>query len=219
MAIKRKTGRPPKTPGQKSATDKIFDAAINLFAERGYDNVSIRDIARAVGIKESSIYKHYTNKEQILQKITQYPLLKIYTLAARDDTTEQLIAKLGVEGFLSDSGSVFTNWLSDPSTLKILRIFYIEMYHNNEIMQAFTDMISTGETFWASVFSIMMKQGRIKPQDPQVLSSEFLAFFWKTFTDYFLIQYGRTNCSFMALYSDAFANHIEFFMKTLGELK
>jgi AcrR family transcriptional regulator len=217
MAIKRKTGRPTKTPGQKETTQKIIDAAIDLFAERGYDNVSIRDIAAAVGIKESSIYKHYTNKEEILQKIAQYPLAKIYTIATRDDTTEQLIAKLGAEGFLTDCGNVFAAWLTDVNTLKVLRIFYIKMYHNNEIMQAFTDMISAGENFWALVFSTMIKQGLIKPQDPQILSSEFLAFFWKTFADYFLIQYGRTTCSFMELYSDSFASHLAFFMKVLGE--
>ena len=75
-AQKRKTGRPTKIPGQKDTAQRIFDEAIDLFAQKGYDNVSIRDIALAVGIKESSIYKHYTNKEAILQKIIQYPLEK-----------------------------------------------------------------------------------------------------------------------------------------------
>lgn len=37
--------------------------------KKGYDNVSIRSIARDVGIKESSIYNHYKNKEDILDKI------------------------------------------------------------------------------------------------------------------------------------------------------
>ncbi len=219
MAQNKKTGRPTKIPGQKGTAEKIFDAAIDLFAQRGYVNVTIRDIASTVGIKESSIYKHYTSKEQILQKIIQYPLAKIYALAARDDTTEQLIAKLGIDGFIADSGNVFLSWMADANTLKILRIFYIELYHNNEIMESFVNLISAGETFWASVFSMMIKQGFVKPQDPQVLASEFLAFFWKTFTDYFLIQYGRTSCSFVELYTDSFERHVAFFMKTLGESK
>ena len=218
-AQKRKTGRPTKIPGQKDTAERIFDEAIDLFAQKGYDNVSIRDIASAVGIKESSIYKHYTNKEAILQKIIQYPLAKMYTIAQRDDTTEQLIQKEGLEGFIADTGTVFASWLTDPNTTKILRIFYIELYHNDEIMQSYTDLISAGETFWTLVFSIMIKQGLIKPQDPQVLSSEFLAYFWNAFTNYFLIQYGRTSCTFMQLYSDSINRHVAHFMKSNGELK
>ncbi len=218
-AQKRKTGRPTKIPGQKDTAQRIFDEAIDLFAQKGYDNVSIRDIALAVGIKESSIYKHYTNKEAILQKIIQYPLTKMYTIAQREDTTEQLIQKGGLEGFIADTGSVFVSWMTDPNTTKILRIFYIELYHNDEIMQSYTDLISAGETFWTSVFSIMIKQGLIKPQDPQVLSSEFLAYFWNAFTNYFLIQYGRTSCTFMQLYSDSINRHVAHFMKSNGDLK
>ena len=101
----------------------------------------------------------------------------MYTIAQREDTTEQLIQKEGLEGFIADTGSVFASWMTDPNTTKILRIFYIELYHNDEIMQSYTDLISAGETFWTLVFSLMIKQGLIKPQDPQVLSSEFLAVF------------------------------------------
>jgi len=219
MTEKRKTGRPPKTPGQKNTDEKIIDAAIDLFAQKGYDNVSVRNIAAAVGIKESSIYKHYTSKEQILQKIIQYPLAKIYTIAERDATTEQLIAKMGLEGFISESGTVFTSWMTDPTTIKILRIFYIELYHNDQIMQSYVDLINAGEVFWTSVFGMMMKQGLIKPADPQVLASEFLAVFWNAFTDYFLVQYGRTSGSFMDRYSDSFARHTEHFINTAGETK
>lgn len=214
MAIKRKTGRPPKIPGQQNTTDKIFDASIDLFAQKGYDNVSIRDIAKAVGIKESSIYKHYTSKEEILQKIIKYPLAKMYSISQRDDPTEQLIAKEGVDGFLADCGGIFTSWLSDPTTLKVLRIFYIEVYHNDQIKQSYQELIDTGEAFWASVIAMMMQQGLIKKANPQIVSQAFMAFFWNMFTDYFLVQYGRTSKTFVDLYWDKMSRHIEYFIAT-----
>src|SRR5512138_2027397 len=130
MTMKRKTGRPPKIPGQQDTAQKIFN------------NASIRDIAKTVGIKESSIYKHYTNKEAILQKIIKYPLTKIYSFAQRDDTTEQLIAKEGIDGFLTDCANVFASWMSDEKTVKILRIFYIEVYHNDQIAQSYRELIN-----------------------------------------------------------------------------
>ena len=52
--------------------EKIFEKSIDLFSEHGYDGVSIRKIASAVGIKESSIYNHYKSKESILDAILEY---------------------------------------------------------------------------------------------------------------------------------------------------
>ena len=52
--------------------EKIFDVSINLFSEYGYDGVSIRQIAKEVGIRESSIYNHFPSKESILDAILKY---------------------------------------------------------------------------------------------------------------------------------------------------
>ncbi|MFD0555724.1 TetR family transcriptional regulator [Stackebrandtia endophytica] len=43
----------------------IQTAAIRLFAERGYANSSIRDIAEAAGISTGSVYRHYRSKEAL----------------------------------------------------------------------------------------------------------------------------------------------------------
>jgi len=49
--------------------EKILDVAIDLIYEHGYHGVSVRKIAYGAGIKESSIYNHYENKEDILNRI------------------------------------------------------------------------------------------------------------------------------------------------------
>ena len=49
--------------------DKILKEAFYLFSERGFHAVSVRDIARAVGIKESSLYNHFKNKQDIFDRI------------------------------------------------------------------------------------------------------------------------------------------------------
>ena len=58
--------------------DKIFNVSVDLFSEHGYDGVSIRQIAREVGIKESSIYNHYPSKEAILDSILNYYIDKTF---------------------------------------------------------------------------------------------------------------------------------------------
>ena len=48
----------------KNKTD-IIEIAIPLFARAGYDGVSMRQIAKAVGIKASSIYHHFPDKQTL----------------------------------------------------------------------------------------------------------------------------------------------------------
>jgi AcrR family transcriptional regulator len=43
----------------------IIDCSIKLFAQSGYANVSVRDIAKAVGIKPASLYYHFDNKQSL----------------------------------------------------------------------------------------------------------------------------------------------------------
>lgn len=44
----------------------VFDAAITLFTERGYDAVNLGDIAAAVGLARNSLYRYFPDKAHIL---------------------------------------------------------------------------------------------------------------------------------------------------------
>lgn len=44
---------------QEDTKRRILDQALELFATRGYDAVSMGDIGRAVGIKAPSLYNHF----------------------------------------------------------------------------------------------------------------------------------------------------------------
>lgn len=52
---------------KKAATRQaIADAALRLFLERGYDHVSIRDIAEAADVSTTTVFKHFTGKEALV---------------------------------------------------------------------------------------------------------------------------------------------------------
>jgi AcrR family transcriptional regulator len=63
-------GRPrkqqPSRPGT-TAREEILDAAAELFTTYGYANTSTRSIAEAVGIRQSSLYHHFSTKDDILE--------------------------------------------------------------------------------------------------------------------------------------------------------
>lgn len=56
---------------------KIIDAALKLFATKGYEGTTIREIGHEVGIKGSSIYSHFSSKEEIFIKVVNNLFVKI----------------------------------------------------------------------------------------------------------------------------------------------
>ncbi|WP_405774357.1 TetR/AcrR family transcriptional regulator [Streptomyces sp. NBC_00859] len=52
---------------KKAATRQaIADAALQLFLERGYDHVSMRDIAETADVSITTVFKHFTGKEALV---------------------------------------------------------------------------------------------------------------------------------------------------------
>jgi AcrR family transcriptional regulator len=56
-------------PEEKSKKQIIYEAAARLFRDKGYRATSMRDLAKAVNLKASSLYNHIRSKEEILQGI------------------------------------------------------------------------------------------------------------------------------------------------------
>jgi len=54
-------------PNTKRPT--IVQVATSLFAARGIDGVSMRDIANAAGVREAAIYRHFASKEELTREI------------------------------------------------------------------------------------------------------------------------------------------------------
>jgi AcrR family transcriptional regulator len=61
---------PPKRGRDGRPTrERISAAALQLFAEKGFDGTSVRDIARAAGIAEGALYRHFASKEALARSL------------------------------------------------------------------------------------------------------------------------------------------------------
>jgi AcrR family transcriptional regulator len=60
-AVPRSTGRPVTID-----PDAVAAIALRLFAERGYEQTSMEDIAREAGIGRKSLYRYFTNKAELV---------------------------------------------------------------------------------------------------------------------------------------------------------
>ncbi|HEY4344800.1 MAG TPA: helix-turn-helix domain-containing protein [Parvibaculum sp.] len=74
-SVSRAPSSVPKPPRRRlppaERRSQIIDAARALFAEGGLDKVSMRNIARRVGITQAAIYQHFEDKEAILFAIAE----------------------------------------------------------------------------------------------------------------------------------------------------
>ena len=65
-------------------TDKqqqIIDTALQLFAHQGYASTSTSKIAQQAGVSEGLIFRHFTNKEGLLEAIVRMGLEEMRTIA------------------------------------------------------------------------------------------------------------------------------------------
>jgi len=58
---------------KRNTKNIILEVSLEMFAERGFNAVSLRDIANVVGIKMASLYYYYKRKELLIEDI-----LRIY---------------------------------------------------------------------------------------------------------------------------------------------
>jgi AcrR family transcriptional regulator len=49
--------------------DKVIEAAIKIFSDKGYDRASMREIAQAAGLTKPMIYYHFKNKQDLYRHL------------------------------------------------------------------------------------------------------------------------------------------------------
>jgi AcrR family transcriptional regulator len=54
-----------------STRDRILNAALDLFIEKGFDKTSLREIAEQIGVTKAALYYHFASKEDILMALHQ----------------------------------------------------------------------------------------------------------------------------------------------------
>jgi AcrR family transcriptional regulator len=69
MAARRAPERRPRIEHRTPRKEEILDVAAGLFAEHGFDGVSLTEIAHAVGLSKATLYHYFAHKEEILGAI------------------------------------------------------------------------------------------------------------------------------------------------------
>lgn len=199
----------------KPTKERIFDVSLDLFSQKGYDRVSIREIAREVGIRESSIYNHYQNKEAILDAIIDHFKSELNQSSIPEGEGEDLIEK-GPDVFFDVGAKVYIDRINTPEMEKIWRLISIETYHNDKMRDFFKkELLEEPLDIWENTFQTMIDKKMIKPVNPRTLAYEYFSFIIFLFFEYFVLKYDDDFDSFMDLALDRIKNHTEFILEAV----
>ncbi len=196
---------------KKTTKEQILDVALDLFSQKGYKGASIRMISSKVGIRESAIYNHFKNKEDILNTIVSTLSSSSLSLLSSNKPLEES-AKKG-KSFLREFAASFKLLAYDNKSEKFFRFMMIELMQNKKMRDIFmNDFHKAHLKILSQAFFIMMQEDMIYSSDPMLMAREFLSplFFYRMQVT--LVKIDKENSS---IESTLFEKHIDFFWEMI----
>ena len=116
--------------------ERILWTALGLFAENGYEAVSVRDIAGALGMTKGALYRHYRNKrdifDSILARMEQRDAEQAAAYGAPDEPGAAY-SDAGVDQMADFAKAMFRYWTQDDFAAKFRRMLTLEQYRSPEM--------------------------------------------------------------------------------------
>ena len=174
---------------QISTKDKIINAAIDLFSQKGYYETSVREIADLVGIHVSSLYSHFKGKEIILDLILEYYKNEINKIKLSDETLDYIIDTISPEQIMITGFRKIKEYISSEKMNKIISILLIEMYRNPKVRDFYQKwFFNENRASVMKLFKKMTDKGIINDHDPEFLSNLYNALVNSYYQELFLFK-------------------------------
>ncbi|HTX61517.1 MAG TPA: TetR/AcrR family transcriptional regulator [Methanobacterium sp.] len=212
MVNQKNSSQRIKNKSGSSTKERIFDVSVDLFSKKGFNAVSIREIAREVGIRESSIYNHYKNKDAILDSVFQYfkeELIKMRPPEVRNqDTLENITPEV-----FRQRAHLTLNLFRNPKMEKLFRIISNEQFRDDRARNIVLNyLIREPCSFSKKALKIMINKGIITEIDPDIKAIEFQYTIFTLFMEYLLL---RSESSDTRQVDDMIEKHLDHFINSL----
>lgn len=167
---------------KNNTKEMIEDVALDLFSKKGYKAVSIRDIGKQVGIKESSIYYHFLNKQAIMDSLLQKVDILIEKMKAGFDIEFAKLDTITEKAFCEVAIGLLKNYLLNPYVNKLLSVLTIEQMSEKKAYEIYQRLVFELPLLQQEqVFKEMIESGYVKPNNPTVLAHEYYAVIYFAF--------------------------------------
>ena len=166
-------GRPGQKRGDGHTKERILEASAELFARNGFTGVSIRDITRKVGIKESSLYNHFRHKEALLEAVLDRMESEFAARAAAEEAIRSRIGETTPEQFMRASFRRFMEFWQNPLRIKLWLVVSMEQYRNERAGRLVLDETHRVVKLAEFAFTRMRRMKKTRPLDPKMLAETY----------------------------------------------
>ena len=153
----------------RSRKKEIIDVASQLFKEKGYNAVSMRDIAQEMGIKAASLYNHITGKQEILSTII-LDVAQKFTNGMHKVMMEKSSSILKIQKIIELHIGITINYSEGMATLN-----NDWMHLNDTDRKEFIKMREEYEESFRQIIKQGIKDQEIQPRHPEVILFSILS--------------------------------------------
>lgn len=188
---------------------KILKVASTLFSEHGYKGTSVRSIASEVGIKQSALYNHFENKEEIFLEVSR----EIFNTPFSFDTSELKDNALNGKAFISKFAQQYKLLTFDKNSEKMFRLLMIEILQNKELREQFMDEFHDKNIkILSEGFFSMMQNSLVRSGDPMIMAYEFISTLFYIRLQVTLLRFDSKSTDML---STQFEKHVDYFWESI----
>lgn len=168
---------------QEDTRKKILAKALELFSQRGYDAVSVGDIAAAVGVKAPSLYNHFSGKRAIFDAIVeaaaeQYEQdtakISIHVQDASRDFS--VFEEITEDALFEKVRQIFAYSLHDETICRFRKMLTLEQFRSPELAALYSHRyVERLVVYHAAIFRDLIAAGCIQDGDPEALALLYVA--------------------------------------------
>ena len=131
--------------------EKILLTSLKLFAQDGYEAVSISKISGELGMAKSALYKHYKNKRDIFDSIINrmdeldYERAREYNMP--DGNMDEIIKgyrEISIDKIRIYTEAQFKHWTEEEFSSLFRRMLTLEQYRNQEMADLYQKYLVSG---------------------------------------------------------------------------
>ena len=153
----RPRGRPPgRTHDYDEHRRRILDAATALFAERGYETASMRDLASAIGVSPPAIYHYFASKEALMDALIDD------SLRGPQGGVRRLPEGGSLREILMSAGAGFMHAMSSRVGRERLEVVFLAAHQRGEWAELYLSRLSdpTESGLAEAIAKALPRQGR-----------------------------------------------------------
>jgi len=161
---------------------KFAYEALKLFSEKGYEAVSVAQIADAVGCTPPALYKHFKSKQDLFDAILEESEKQfaehMKNMQFSFGSTEEMerFFSLTEEEEIKTVQNVVKEAIHNEFIQSFRKLLAVEQFHMPVLAKMYTDRYITYHyDRHEAIFKVLMEKGRMKKADPRVLARMYMS--------------------------------------------